>query len=164
MPPSLKGSTTATIAILDGDLLRVANLGDSRVLALRHIDGLWNIVLKTREQQHYFNCPYQLGTGSPDRPAHAELSAVRVQEGDVLVITTDGVHDNLFDADVVRCLVGTDVAAAAKCIAMAAYAASKNHSVLTPFSVNSGAEGYVYHGGKPDDITCLVAIVTHGGP
>lgn len=38
------------------------NLGDSGLIIFR--DG--NIVFKTVEQQHYFNCPYQLGTDSND--------------------------------------------------------------------------------------------------
>ena len=27
----------------------------------------WGVVFQTKEQTHYFNCPYQLGTGSEDK-------------------------------------------------------------------------------------------------
>jgi len=56
------GSSTAMVVGICGDRAVGVNLGDSGLIIFR--DG--NIVFKTVEQQHYFNCPYQLGTDSND--------------------------------------------------------------------------------------------------
>lgn len=57
------GASTACIVGMDnvGRLFGV-NLGDSGVRLIRG----GKIVFRTKEQQHFFNCPYQLGTDSED--------------------------------------------------------------------------------------------------
>src|SRR5689334_14570547 len=47
-------------------LLYITSLGDSQVLVLRPRDS--ELVFKTTEQWHWFDCPRQLGTNSPDTP------------------------------------------------------------------------------------------------
>lgn len=59
-----------------------------------------SIVFQTSEQQHSFNFPYQLGTNSKDRPADAQSYSVPVQRGDVIVMGSDGLFDNLFGSDI----------------------------------------------------------------
>ncbi len=57
------GSSTALVASMDhsGSALGVANLGDSTLVVLRrNRDCHMTTVLRTREQQHTFNCPFQL--------------------------------------------------------------------------------------------------------
>ena len=56
--PVLSGSCTACLVVLDKEekTLYSANLGDSGFLVIR--DG--RVVHKSREQQHYFNAPFQL--------------------------------------------------------------------------------------------------------
>ncbi len=51
------GSSTALLAVLRGDELRVANLGDCVLLIVR--DG--DLLFRSTEQQHSFNFPVQLG-------------------------------------------------------------------------------------------------------
>ena len=58
------------------------------------------IVFASPSQQHFFDCPYQLGDESTDTPADAELLSVGVQEGDILVIGSDGLWDNTFDKEI----------------------------------------------------------------
>ena len=60
---SLVGSSTACILSFNcaTGLLRAANLGDSGFLAMRHS----NIVGRSSETVHYFNCPYQLSNPPP---------------------------------------------------------------------------------------------------
>ena len=41
------------------------------------------------------------GGGSSDGPDNAQLFLVPVSPGDVLVVATDGLFDNVFDADVI---------------------------------------------------------------
>lgn len=58
------GASTASVIGMDefGRLFGI-NLGDSGVRIIRGQKMIW----RTREQQHFFNCPYQLGTDSEDR-------------------------------------------------------------------------------------------------
>lgn len=67
------GSCTCVLATLDekAPLLYTANLGDSGYMILRK-EGLDLIkIYRTKEQQHSFNFPFQVGTGGDD-PAKAE--------------------------------------------------------------------------------------------
>ena len=57
-------------------------------------------IFRTEEQQHSFNFPYQLGTGSKDRPCDAQFFTVQIQEGDLVLVGSDGLFDNLFDEDI----------------------------------------------------------------
>ncbi|KAG0004679.1 hypothetical protein BGZ80_009673 [Entomortierella chlamydospora] len=106
----LIGSSTACLAILRDDELRIANLGDCGVSVIRHNE----FVFRTEEQQHSFNYPYQLGTGSTDHPSDALAFTVKVESGDIVVMGTDGIFDNLFDEDileeVVRCVSNVNTA------------------------------------------------------
>ncbi|KAG0051768.1 hypothetical protein BGZ83_003332 [Gryganskiella cystojenkinii] len=105
----LIGSSTACLAILRDDELRIANLGDCGVSIIRRNE----FIFRTEEQQHSFNYPYQLGTGSTDSPTDAQVFTVKVESGDIIVMGTDGIFDNLFDEDileeVVRCVNGANV-------------------------------------------------------
>ncbi|KAF9918298.1 hypothetical protein BX616_009490, partial [Lobosporangium transversale] len=104
----LIGSSTACIVILRDDELRIANLGDCGVSVIRRNE----FIFRTEEQQHSFNYPYQLGTGSTDSPRDAQMFTVKVESGDIVVMGTDGIFDNLFDEDileeVVKCVSGID--------------------------------------------------------
>lgn len=57
------GSSTAMICMISGNKLAVVNLGDSSVMLMRQSkfnrDKLYKLY-RTTEQQHFFNCPYQL--------------------------------------------------------------------------------------------------------
>lgn len=161
------GTSTACVASLRGSTLRVANLGDSGALVVR--DG--GVAHRTREQQHSFNCPYQLGTDSEDTPAMADQYEWNgVRQGDVVVLGTDGLWDNLFDHAIAREVADylaakpaarpADLRRAshelAQRIAVKALAAANSATARTPFwSKPDGPRGY---GGKLDDICVVVAI------
>lgn len=122
------GSATALVAALDSDtgVLGVANLGDSTLVHLRpeRVGSLnrMRAVARTQEQQHSFNCPYQLSClptekdfprliaegkqalarviqrnpgVKQDLPDDANRHTFNVQEDDLIVVGTDGVFDNL---------------------------------------------------------------------
>lgn len=57
------GASTACVLGMDeyGRVFGI-NLGDSGVRIMRN----GKLLFRTKEQQHYFNCPYQLGTDSED--------------------------------------------------------------------------------------------------
>lgn len=120
--PDWQGTTTATGAQLfyehldDADvtqngvrtedggiapILYVTNLGDSQVMVVRPSSG--ELVFKTQEQWHWFDCPRQLGTNSPDTPTqNAVLDRVPIKEGDVVLAMSDGVIDNLWSHEIVE--------------------------------------------------------------
>ena len=77
----------------------MTNLGDSQCLVLRPKDQ--SIIYKTSEQWHWFDCPRQLGTNSPDTPtANAVMDRVAIEENDVVLAMSDGVVDNLWEHEV----------------------------------------------------------------
>lgn len=81
-------------------LLYVANLGDSQILVLRPRDQ--KVIYKTTEQWHWFDCPRQLGTNSPDSPReNAVMDKVEIEENDVVLAMSDGVIDNLWEHEIV---------------------------------------------------------------
>lgn len=81
-------------------VLYVTNLGDCQIMVLRPSDK--TVVFKTTEQWHWFDCPRQLGTNSPDTPEqNAVVDAVDLQVGDVVLAMSDGVIDNLWTHEIV---------------------------------------------------------------
>ncbi|KAJ1954873.1 hypothetical protein GGI12_005693 [Dipsacomyces acuminosporus] len=96
---AMRGSSTACVVVLRGDELRVANLGDCGLTVVRQGD----MVYRTEEQQHSFNFPYQLGTEEhSDRPSDAQVFRLKIQKGDIIIVGSDGVFDNLFDEDILE--------------------------------------------------------------
>eukprot|EP00547_Thalassionema_nitzschioides_P001674 CAMPEP_0194213144 /NCGR_PEP_ID=MMETSP0156-20130528/13543_1 /TAXON_ID=33649 /ORGANISM="Thalassionema nitzschioides, Strain L26-B" /LENGTH=486 /DNA_ID=CAMNT_0038941113 /DNA_START=58 /DNA_END=1514 /DNA_ORIENTATION=- len=92
---SATGASTAVVASLspEGEL-QALNVGDSSCFVIRNNA----IMSKTKEIVHYFDCPYQLSEDSPDRPKDGTKLKVKCQPGDVIVMGSDGVFDNLSDA------------------------------------------------------------------
>ncbi|KAL8725003.1 MAG: hypothetical protein Q9181_006577 [Wetmoreana brouardii] len=108
-PNEWKGTTTACGVLLHHvkgasklePLLYVTNLGDSQVMVLR--PETQEVIYKTTEQWHWFDCPRQLGTNSPDTPkANAVMEKVKIKEGDVVLAMSDGVVDNLWEHEVAQ--------------------------------------------------------------
>ncbi|AIN99077.1 hypothetical protein LPMP_252140 [Leishmania panamensis] len=102
------GSSTACVATLrkedDGShTLDVANLGDSGVMVVRNRD----LHFRVHEKVHGFNAPFQLavlprsmvGRAFSDRVQDCVRESVQVQEGDVIVMGTDGLFDNRFNSE-----------------------------------------------------------------
>ncbi|ETI26264.1 hypothetical protein G647_03041 [Cladophialophora carrionii CBS 160.54] len=111
--PAIKaGGTTACVAVTDGNgRMRIANLGDSGFLQLR----LGTVHHYSNPQTHAFNTPYQMSLTPPeilaqamvfgglplnDKPDRADLADHMLRHGDVLVLATDGVWDNLNSQDI----------------------------------------------------------------
>lgn len=156
------GASTAVVASIGEDnVLRALNLGDSVCLVLR--DGA--VAARTREIIHFFDCPYQLGDESPDRPRDGTKLQAEIYPGDIIVAGSDGVFDNLSDADVCD-IVGsfgpkTKSSQIAKKIVDRSRTVSLDTNAVTPYStVARGRSGYDQYksgrGGKVDDISCIV--------
>ena len=182
------GSTTACIITYDPHEQQIAyaNLGDSGLLVVRSPSAPSSsspvppsAFQKSRERQHSWNCPLQLGTGSGDRPSDAEVDRIDVEDGDVMVVGTDGLFDNLSLEEIAR-ICSDDAAnadsavsapfppspaspasaasvdALARRLCEAAHAASRDPVRDTPFSRNCRQHGKHHKGGKVDDISVVV--------
>lgn len=147
------------VLVAEGGVLKYANLGDSGFMVIRGN----KVAFRTREQTHAFNTPLQIGTGG-DLPTDAEEGKVELEEGDVIVVGTDGLFDNLFDHEIVD-LVAKGLEEKRKPKEVAELLASRAHQVgakvtgKTPFGQSARKHGYHFVGGKMDDITVLVAFV-----
>jgi len=59
------------------------------------------LVFSTEEQQHWYDCPYQVGTNSVDTPTNDATShVVKLLPSDTIVIATDGLGDNLWEEEI----------------------------------------------------------------
>lgn len=118
VPHDWQGTTTACGAQLhyrtskDGiskdpaPLLLVTNLGDCQVMVLRPRNK--QVIFKTKEQWHWFDCPRQLGTNSPDTPKdNAVVDTIDLEVGDVVLAMSDGVIDNLWEHEIVESVVNS---------------------------------------------------------
>jgi len=113
--PSIKaGGSTASVGIaLPDGKVELANLGDSGSVLLRRAA----VHTYSTPQTHGFNTPYQLSIIPPrmraqanifggafleDFPRDASVTNLTMQHGDVLMLATDGVFDNLNNQDILK--------------------------------------------------------------
>lgn len=108
------GGSTACVAIAtENGELSIANLGDSGYIQLR----LNAIHSASEPQTHAFNTPYQLsvipermlkqaaafgGQQLCDMPKDSNVTRHELKHGDVLILATDGMWDNLAAQDILR--------------------------------------------------------------
>ncbi|KAL1898118.1 hypothetical protein Cpir12675_002067 [Ceratocystis pirilliformis] len=91
------GNTPSTQPI---PVVHVTNLGDCEVLIVR--PSTHEVLFKSVEEWHWFGCPRQLGTNSPDTPVqNAKYNVVDIQVGDIVLAMSDGVIDNLWEHEIV---------------------------------------------------------------
>ncbi|XP_044955065.1 putative protein phosphatase 2C 23 [Hordeum vulgare subsp. vulgare] len=156
------GGSTAVILSLAGTALRWAFIGDSAFAVFR--DG--KVVHRSQRQQKRFNCPFHLSaTGKGDCVSKADVGQMAVRHGDVVVLGTDGLFDNMFDAElevIVRMATALGVSPKnmANVVAGMAYEMSMSKIKDSPYSTDSRRlQGGQHLGGKPDDITVVVAFI-----
>lgn len=154
------GATTAICGSISEDgFLRVLNLGDSACVVVRK----GKIASRTREISHYFDCPYQLSTDSPDRPRDGTRLNLELVPGDLVIMGSDGVFDNLSDQEVLKVIGdGLDKPNVyAKQLSDRSRKVSFNRKAETPYAKlakRSGDPDYEDGlGGKVDDVCCVVA-------
>jgi len=180
------GAATITVLAVEDDTLGVANLGDSGFMLLRRgLHGMC-VVERTIEQQHSWNCPYQLTRLPPalaakfpklvlDSAGDAAVKECAAEVGDLVLLFTDGLRDNLHDHEILQIvdrtlspafgeLLGlsnrsTPPDTVARALAFAAKERSLDPSARVPFGEYSRRHGYECSGGKQDDITVVAAWV-----
>lgn len=218
IPRKVVGSSTAVIAAIRGEELRLANLGDSGARLFRYTQPIldpsvaskqpkptqnkpvfapsraarhqrphqvflpfppflakvhggkgYQCLLRTQDQTHSFNFPFQLGTGSSNTAQDADNYTFPVQESDMVVLGTDGLFDNLFDNDLAHELEKWQmegrpegVQGVAQRIAQRAQEVSRDKRAVTPFNTAAYEEGILFQGGKMDDITVVVLHIKEG--
>ncbi|RPD58265.1 hypothetical protein L227DRAFT_505421 [Lentinus tigrinus ALCF2SS1-6] len=188
----------------DGAVIRIAHLGDCMGMLIRGEEIVW----RTEEMWWTFNTPVQLGPTSSTKPHDARIFTIPVQEDDILILASDGLSDNLWDADILdevvrfrRSFMGSpasqeDASPAPSTIfrrstlagmlseALCSRAkrvsetrgsrksqaqgqtekksAAGNGTAETdvPFARRAREQGKLFEGGKPDDISVLVAVIS----
>ena len=123
-----------------------------------------SIEYESKEQQHSFNFQFQVGTNGDD-PSKGETNAHNVKDGDILVVGSDGLWDNMHRHKIVALIQHftreeqtiKDMGLVAEMIAKEAEKLSYLQNYLSPFAESARAFNYEYIGGKPDDITVIVA-------
>ena len=170
------GSSTACVTMLNHQNGKIvtANMGDSGLIVVR--DG--KLIHCTEDQVHCFNTPYQLSLPPPghmdpgtlvDDPEDADVYEFNAQDGDIIMLATDGVFDNIpisLLLTEINCLKGNqnDLKSLQQCcnsIAFITKKLSRDENYMSPFAKNAMLHGYMdMRGGKEDDITVLLSVVS----
>ena len=150
----------------------------------------YHVAFRSPQQLRAFNTPFQLGHapdappgGVPDdrfeTPHDADLVRVPVKGGDLIVLATDGLFDNMTEEQVVQVVqddadsdlssLGADKSAAdaaagrlgalARRLAHRARELSLDTDTDSPFAVLAKDNDICWGGGRPDDTTVIVARV-----
>ena len=125
------GSSTVLLGMCRNSHLYTLCIGDSGYIILRPRESgaYLNEIYRSCEQQHSFNCPYQLarmpgaekyeelvnkGLGSLvsllrrsqnanlDLPQDAHAEIIPLQPMDIIIAGSDGLFDNIYDSDILR--------------------------------------------------------------
>jgi protein phosphatase PTC7 len=155
----IEGSSTVCAAFCYPDHLIVCNLGDSGLRVIRNNE----LVYRSQEQVHQFNFPYQLGSrgrGEAEHPQDAIIERISTQPGDVVVMGSDGLFDNVFDSHIVTMVqdnINKSADEIAQIISQAASAVASDPAADTPFARAAADHSLTWFGGKLDDVTVVVA-------
>lgn len=91
-----KGTSTACVSTIQNGRMKGLNVGDSRLVVYRK----GHLVFSTKHQEHSFNHPYQIGSNSFEDLRKAHLFDFKLRQGDIVILATDGLWDNVFIKDI----------------------------------------------------------------
>lgn len=169
----LFGSCTCCLLTLNlkSGRLNSANLGDSGFMLIgrRLYRSEYHMIFRTPTQEHEFGRPYQLGHHKhASKPDNAMLESLQVFPEDTIVMGTDGLFDNVFSSHIVKEVEmyrkgnkkGLGPQSLVNRLIYLAHENSVDKCVDSPYARNfTEAFDRTMMGGKPDDITVLVAYV-----
>lgn len=127
-------------------------------------------IFRSEEQQHSFNFPFQLGTNSRDTPKDTQTFTHKIQEGDLVILGSDGLFDNVFDEDIVDIIASKTLPNIMQSdpqqmsdalLKRAREVAEDSRFASSPFQSRAIQEGFYYSGGKIDDMTVLVGMIRY---
>lgn len=155
------GASTAVVASIgENGFLQALNIGDSYCMVIRN----GKVTAKTREISHYWECPYQLSDDSPDRPRDGTKLNVELMNGDIVVMGSDGVFDNVSDdmlLDLIEKAPKKPTVLAKKICELSRKQSIDSKSV-TPYAKQAQRRGDPDYrdgvGGKIDDVSCVVVV------
>jgi protein phosphatase PTC7 len=179
-------ATCTTLKITGNSTISTLNVGDSgysihRVRRLARGIGSdsdikekhsINLLYASKAGQKRFNYPHQLGGPRGDVVADVgQENAHEFQHGDIYIVYSDGVIDNLSPQEFHSCISAylkdddqdeqlflfTSYSLVADCIARTAYELGKDKTFDSPFAKGARQSGMNYRGGKHDDISVIVA-------
>tara|TARA_R100000005_G_scaffold95695_2_gene78287 strand:- start:345 stop:1094 length:750 start_codon:yes stop_codon:yes gene_type:complete len=154
------GSMTFCVGQVIDNRLYVVQLGDCGVLVIRN----GAVVYRSVEQEHLFNSPYQLGSGTDDLD-DAWRYHIDLESGDLVIFGSDGLFNNLYDNIILEVVNQFEYdeypAVIALTLAETAYELSVQENYWSPFSQRKYEAGLINKdekqtGGKPDDIAVVV--------
>lgn len=200
------GSCTICLAMVDpvSNQLFYTNVGDCGLMVLRHIDSEVAGYMRERRQPRHlrksdlrlaylsqqqiksFNHPYQLGfsdipehKGQFETPADADTASIPVMAGDVVIMATDGLFDNMEIDEIVSEVITWEleyippnskepsladqkkaVQALADRLTRKARELSLDTSRDSPFALLAKDNDILWSGGMPDDTTVAVLRLT----
>ena len=117
------------------------------------------------EQQHRFNFPYQLGKGDMgDDPSHSICMRMEVKEGDIVVVGSDGLFDNVSFLEVLHGVKkslndGILLTGLPEMLARLAIERGQDKDFNSPFAQRAKELGLSFEGGKLDDTTVIIARI-----
>ncbi|OVA03109.1 Protein phosphatase 2C (PP2C)-like domain [Macleaya cordata] len=156
------GSSTVLVAYFDGQVFHAVNIGDSGFIIIRN----GTVLRRSSPMLHGFNFPLQIQRGE-DAAALIERYHIDLDEGDVIVTATDGLFDNLYEQEIAL-IISKSLEANLKpkeiadFLAMRAQEVGRSKLGRSPFADAAKAAGYMaYSGGKLDDVTVIVSLVTN---
>ncbi|KAL6251883.1 hypothetical protein RBB50_002093 [Rhinocladiella similis] len=136
------------------------------------VDFSKSILYRSTEQWHWFDCPRQLGTNSPDTPLTVGVcDTVEVSPGDIVAVLSDGVTDNLWEHEIAETICtcmqkwesGVDEAKdgivyVARTLMNAAREVAQDPNAESPYMERAFDEGIAAEGGKLDDISVVLGL------
>ncbi|KAL8144370.1 hypothetical protein V2J09_017402 [Rumex salicifolius] len=154
------GVASALIAHFNNEVLQVANIGDTGFIILRN--GF--VHESSSPVMHEFYLPVQIGS-SDDPLQVVEEHQVHLEDGDAIIIATDGLFDNLYDEDIASIVSKSlqdnmNPKELAELLAKRAQEVGSSLSARCPFADKAKAAGYTgFTGGKLDHVTVIVSLV-----
>lgn len=180
-PPPEQGSSTALLAVLSPSTsahlpftpppsptsspltstLKIAHVGDCMAMVIRGS----SLIFRSQEMWWAFNTPVQLGPGTSPSDITPHTFTLSVAEGDLVILATDGLSDNLWDEDVLdevskwKTDPNAKVGVLSEALCSRARKVARDPNAQTPFAQRAKEEGKLFKGGKKDDVTVVCAVV-----
>jgi len=152
---NIVGSSTACVVAINNqqNCVEAVNVGDSGFMYLRGA----KLLFRTREQQHSFNYPFQLGTGGEAPDQGDSIKLTDIEPNDMIIVGTDGLWDNIFDDEIIHYVQQySNLSELASKLAQKAHEYAMDPFVISPFAAAAQKQGLPFVGGKLDDTTVVV--------